>query len=65
MPRLRAETLSIRIPDEIKQLLRLATDRERRPEASMAEILMLEYAWQHGLQAPTPQPPTDQGAVSR
>ena len=65
MPRLRAETLSIRIPDEIKQLLRLATDRERRPDASMTEILVPEYAWQHDLQAQTPQPPTDQGPVSR
>ena len=61
MSRLKAETLSIRTSAEIKQLLRLAAERERRSVASMVEILVLEYARQHGLQAQAPQPPTDQG----
>ena len=56
MSRLKAETLSIRTTDEIKQLLRLAAERERRSVASMIEILVLEYARAHDLQlesAPT------------
>lgn len=51
MSRLKAETLSIRTTDEIKQLLRFAAERERRSLASMVEILVLEHARQHSLQA--------------
>lgn len=65
MSRLKAETLSIRTSAEIKQLLRLAAERERRSVASMVEVLVLEYARQHGLQAQAAQPPTDQGTASR
>lgn len=64
MSRLKAETLSIRTSIEIKQLLRMAAERERRSVASMVEILVLEYARQHGLQAQAVQPPAE-GAVSR
>lgn len=49
MSRMKDETLSIRTSAEIKQLLRLAADRERRSVASMIEILVLEYARSHGL----------------
>ena len=49
MSRLKGETLSIRTSTEIKQLLRLAADSERRSVASMIEILVLEYARTHGL----------------
>ncbi|KKW68340.1 hypothetical protein AAV94_05945 [Lampropedia cohaerens] len=45
------ETLSIRTSAEIKQLLRLAAERERRSVASMIEILVLEYARTHELHA--------------
>ena len=51
MSRLKNETLSIRTSAEIKQLLRLAADRERRSVASMIEILVLEYARVHDLRA--------------
>lgn len=65
MSRLKAETLSIRTTDEIKQLLRLAAERERRSVASMVEILVLDYAGQHGLQTEAPQPvPSAAGAES-
>ena len=63
MSRLKAETLSIRTSAEIKQLLRLAAERERRSVASMVEILVLEYARQNGLQAQAPQPTPAQGAA--
>ena len=40
---------------EIKDLVRLAAERERRSVASMIEILVLSYAEQHALQkAPKP-----------
>ena len=50
MSRLKDETLSIRTSAEIKKLLRLAAERERRSVASMIEILVLEYARTHDLQ---------------
>lgn len=63
MPRLKVETISIRTSTEVKQLLCLAAERERRSVASMVEILVLEYARQHGLQAQAVQPPVTQGTV--
>lgn len=49
MSRLKDETLSLRTSGEIKQLLRLAAERERRSVASMVEILVLDYARTHDL----------------
>ena len=49
--RLKDETLSIRTSADIKQLLKLAADREHRSVASMVEVLVLTYAQEHGLQA--------------
>lgn len=49
MSRLKAETLSIRTSAEIKLLLKLAADLERRSVASMIEVLVLEYARAHDL----------------
>ncbi|MGU0779309.1 hypothetical protein ACSESE_04440 [Pseudomonas aeruginosa] len=59
MSRLKDETLSIRTSAEIKQLLRMAADRERRSVASMVEILVLEYARNHDLSLDHPggEPP--------
>lgn len=49
MSRLKDETLSIRTSADIKQLLRMAAERERRSVASMIEVLILEYADTHDL----------------
>lgn len=49
MAGLKDETLSIRTSAEIKALLRLAAERERRSLASMVEVLILEYAQSHKL----------------
>lgn len=46
---LKSKTLSIRTSAEIKQLIRLAAERERRSVASMVEVLILEYARTHNL----------------
>jgi len=64
MSRLKDETLSIRTSAEIKQLLRLAAERERRSVASMIEILVLEYARQHGLPTAASQAMSAEGGAS-
>lgn len=51
MKRLKDETLSIRTSADIKQLLRMAAEKEHRSIASMMEVLILSYAQQHGLKA--------------
>ena len=51
MSLLKDETLSIRTSLEIKQLVRMAAERERRSVSSMIEILVLEYARAHDLHA--------------
>lgn len=53
MSRLKDETLSIRTSAEIKQLLRVAAEREHRSVASMMEVLILAYAQQHKIKAST------------
>ena len=49
MSLLKDETLSIRTSSEVKQLVRMAAERERRSVSSMIEILVLDYARQHNL----------------
>lgn len=49
MPQRKFETISIRTTPDIKQILRTAAERERRSLASMMEILILDYAREHGL----------------
>ncbi len=53
MKRPKDETLSIRTSADIKQLLRIAAEREHRSIASMMEVLILSYAQQYGLSADT------------
>lgn len=56
MKRTKDETLSIRTSADIKQLLRLAAEREHRSVASMIEVLVLDYAQEHGLKAAAEAP---------
>jgi uncharacterized protein (DUF1778 family) len=51
MKRPKDETLSIRTSTEVKQLLRMAAEKERRSIASMVEVLILNYAQELGLTA--------------
>jgi len=44
MSRAKSETLTLRTTPEIKELLRMAADREHRSVASMVEVLILGYA---------------------
>jgi len=51
MKRPKDETVSIRTSADIKQLLRMAAEKEHRSIASMMEVLILNYAQEHGLKA--------------
>ena len=44
MARTKNEVLTIRTTAEVKALLKLAAERERRSAASMVEVLVLDYA---------------------
>jgi uncharacterized protein (DUF1778 family) len=52
MSRAKSETLTLRTTPEIKELLRLAADREHRSATSMVEVLILQYARTAGLPIP-------------
>ena len=52
MARTKNEVLTIRTTAEVKALLKLAAERERRSAASMVEVLVLSYAEAHGLTVP-------------
>jgi hypothetical protein len=54
MARAKSETLTLRTTPEIKELLRLAAEREHRSVASMVEILILQHAKQNKLPIPGP-----------
>ena len=49
MARTKNEVLTIRTTAEVKALLKLAAERERRSAASMVEVLVLDYVEAHGL----------------
>lgn len=43
------QTLSIRTSKEVKLLLKVAAEQERRSQASMIEVLILDYAKRHSI----------------
>lgn len=49
MKALKDETVSIRTSADIKRLLEQAAEREHRSITSMMEVLILNYAQEHGL----------------
>lgn len=51
MKHIKDETLSIRTSANIKDLLRTAAEMEHRSIASMMEVLILNYAKEHGLKS--------------
>ncbi len=62
LARTKNEVLTIRTTAEVKALLKLAAERERRSAASMVEVLVLDYAKLHGLAVPEPDRPAPKGA---
>ena len=57
MPRTKNEVLTIRTTTEVKGLLKLAAERERRSVASMVEVLALDYGKLHALEVETSDSP--------
>lgn len=47
----KSEAINLRMTPELKELLRLAAERERRTLSNMLEVLILDYCRQHGLAA--------------
>ena len=62
MARTKNEVLTIRTTAEVKALLKLAAERERRSAASMIEVLVLDYAEAYGLRAPDSDKPRHKDA---
>ena len=50
MARIKNEVLTIRTTAEIKALLKLAAERERRSAASMIEVLVLDYCARNNIE---------------
>ena len=50
MARTKNEVLTIRTTAEVKALLKLAAERERRSAASMIEVLVLDYCGRNGIE---------------
>jgi hypothetical protein len=55
MARTKNEVLTIRTTAEVKALLKLAAERERRSAASMVEVLVLDYCGRNGIAIPEPK----------
>ena len=62
MARTKNEVLTIRTTAEVKALLKLAAERERRSAASMIEVLVLDYAESHDLNVSEPNRARRKGA---
>jgi len=62
MARTKNEVLTIRTTAEVKALLKLEAERERRSASSMIEVLVLNYAEAHGLVVSDPDAPGRKGA---
>jgi hypothetical protein len=62
MARTKDQVLSIRTTAEVKALLKLAAERERRSASSMIEVLVLSYAEADGLAVPASHPSGSPGS---
>lgn len=45
----KTEVVSVRVPPDIKQALIAAAEAERRSQASMLEVMVLDYCRAHGV----------------
>lgn len=52
MQRIKNEVLTIHTTTEVKSLLKLTAEQERRSASSMIEVLVLDYAEAHDLTLP-------------
>ncbi|MFG7159729.1 DUF1778 domain-containing protein [Burkholderia pseudomallei] len=52
----KSDTLNLRITPELKELIRLAAEREHRTIANFIEVLVRQHCGEHGIVAPAKQP---------
>ncbi|MEN9543288.1 MAG: hypothetical protein RLZZ598_121 [Pseudomonadota bacterium] len=45
----RTETLNLRVTSELKELVRLAAEREHRSISNLIEVLVRDYCTKHGV----------------
>lgn len=57
MPRIKTQVLSLRTSDEVKDLLRVAANKEHRSLSSMIEHMVYDYAQRYDI-APMAAPNT-------
>ncbi|MDH6644373.1 uncharacterized protein (DUF1778 family) [Ralstonia sp. GP73] len=52
----KSDTLNLRVTPQLKELIRLAAEKERRTIANFIEVLVMEYCGEHGIDVPAKQP---------
>lgn len=52
----KSDTLNLRVTPELKELIRLAAEREHRTIANFIEVLVRQHCVEHGVAVPTKQP---------
>lgn len=52
----KSDTLNLRVTPELKELIRLAAEREHRTIANFIEVLVRQHCVAHGVEAPVKRP---------
>jgi len=52
----KSDTLNLRVTPELKELIRLAAEREHRTIANFIEVLVREHCVERGVAIPTKRP---------
>ncbi|AQV92291.2 DUF1778 domain-containing protein [Cupriavidus necator] len=52
----KSDTLNLRVTPELKELIRLAAEREHRTIANFIEVLVRQHCGEHGIAVPAKQP---------
>ncbi|WP_232447308.1 DUF1778 domain-containing protein [Burkholderia ubonensis] len=52
----KSDTLNLRVTPELKELIRLASEREHRTIANFIEVLVREHCSEHGITISPKQP---------
>lgn len=52
----KTNTLNLRITPDLKELIRLAAERDHRTIANFIEVLVRQHCVEHGVVVPTKQP---------
>jgi len=61
----KTEAVNLRMAPDVKELLRLAADREHRTLSNMLEVLVLQYCEQQGISLPSTQASPEAASEAR